>query len=98
MTSFVGPSTSQPSLSETSQQVVYQNNKSQGNQNPAYSVQSSPGTVTAILAPGTQHTTANASHSVQIHQSSVQPQVFIFSLFQVFAKNVLKSNIFRDHF
>ena len=73
ITSYVGPPSSQQG-----EQVVYQStNKPQASQNPTYSVQSSQGTVTAIIAPGAQQTTSNASHSVQIHQSNVQPQVLM---------------------
>ena len=75
ITSYVGPPASQPALNEASQQAVYQSTKPQATQPPTYSVQSNPGTVTAILAPGSQQTTANVGHSVQIHQSNVQPQV-----------------------
>jgi len=93
ITSYVGPPASQPALNEASQQAVYQSTKPQATQPPTYSVQSNPGTVTAILAPGSQQTTANVGHSVQIHQSNVQPQIIQgqLQMHKIHPQNILLS-------
>ena len=75
ITTYIGPPTSQPAMNQSPQPTAYQNTKPPSNPQQTYSVQSVPGAVTAILAPASQQTSATSSHTVQIHQSNVQPQV-----------------------